>query len=70
VSADEYDRGRRRAEQIRWMRAYYGQRWLRRFYNLGVENIKRLDVIFNAHSEDYWRGYADGLNSLSSRDNT
>jgi hypothetical protein len=52
------------------MRAYYGQRWLRRFYNLGVENIKRLDVIFNAHSEDYWRGYADGLNSLSSRDNT
>ena len=69
VSTDEYEKGRRRGEQIQWMQAYYGQRRLRRLYDLGIANMKRLNAIFNAHSEEYERGYADGLHSKSSPDN-
>jgi hypothetical protein len=62
VSTDEYEKGRRRGEQIQWMRAYYGeQQTRRRLYDLGVENIRRLNILFHAHSEEYSRGYADGL---------
>ena len=60
VSTDEYGKGLRRGEQILFMRAYYGQQ-RRRLYELGVANIKRLNIMFHAHSEEYWRGYADGL---------
>jgi hypothetical protein len=63
VNTDEYEKGRRRGEQIQFMRAYYGQQRIRHLYNLGIETIKRLDIRFNAHSEEYWRGYADGLQS-------
>ena len=69
VNHVEYDKGLRRGEQIQWMQAYYGQQRLRRLYDLGVANVKRLNIIFRAHSEEYWRGYADGLQSRSSRDN-
>jgi hypothetical protein len=65
VNTDEYEKGRRRGEQILWMQAYYGQQRRRRLYNLGVANIKRLNIIFHAHSEEYWRGYADGLLTMS-----
>jgi hypothetical protein len=68
VNTDEYEKGRRRGEQIQRMQAYYGQQRRRHLYNLGIANIKRLNIIFHAHSEEYWRGYADGLHSrLSSR---
>jgi hypothetical protein len=68
VNSDEYDKGLRRAEQIQWMQAYYGQQRRRRLYDLGVANIKRLNIFFHAHSEEYWRGYADGLNLTASSD--
>jgi hypothetical protein len=61
VNTDEYEKGRRRGEQIHWMQAYYGQQRRRQLYDLGIVNIKRLNTIFHAHSEEYWRGYADGL---------
>jgi hypothetical protein len=61
VSTDEYEKGLRRGEQIQRMRAYYGQQRVRRLYDLGIANVKRLNLIFHAHSEQYWRGYADGL---------
>jgi hypothetical protein len=60
VSTDEYEKGLRRGEQIQWMQAYYGQQRRRRLYDLGVANIERLNIMFHAHSEEYWRGYADG----------
>lgn len=69
VSTDEYEKGRRRGDQIQRMRAYYGHQRRRRLYDLGVANIKRLNITFRTHSEEYWRGYADGLASLSSRGN-
>jgi hypothetical protein len=65
VNTDEYEKGRRRGEQIQWMRAYYGQQRLRRLYDLGVVNIRRLNIIFHGHSEEYWRGYSDGLLPMS-----
>jgi hypothetical protein len=61
VSTDEYEKGRRRGEQIQRMQTYYGQQRLRNFYDLGIVNIKRLNILFHAHSEEYWQGYADGL---------
>ena len=67
VNTDEFEKGRRRGEQIQRMQAYYGQQQRRRhLYNLGIVNIKRLNIIFHTHSEEYWRGYADGLHSRSS----
>jgi hypothetical protein len=63
VNTDEYEKGRRRGEQIQWMQAYYGQQRRRHLYDLGIANIKRLNIIFHAHSEGYWRGYTDGLHS-------
>ena len=68
VNTDEYEKGRRRGEQIQRMQAYYGRQRRRHLYNLGVANIKRLNIIFHAHSEEYWLGYANGLQSRSSRD--
>jgi hypothetical protein len=68
VNTDEYEKGRRRGEQIQRMRAYYGQQRQGHLYDLGVANIKRLNILFHTHSEDYWRGYADGLPSTLSRD--
>jgi hypothetical protein len=65
VNTDEYEKGRRRGEQIQSMRAYYGQQRQRHLYDLGIENIRRLNIIFRAHSEEYWRGYADGLPTMS-----
>jgi hypothetical protein len=65
VSTDEYGKGRRRGEQIQRMRAHYGQRRQRHLYDLGVGNIKRLNVMFHAHSDEYWRGYGDGLLTAS-----
>lgn len=65
MNTDEYDKGRRRGEQIHLMRAYYGQRTPRRLYDLGVANIKRLNVVFHAHTAEYWRGYEDGLLTVS-----
>ena len=62
---DGYEKGRRRGEQIQWMRAYYGQQRRRRLYDLGVANIKNLNLMFHARSEEYWRGYADGLRTMS-----
>ena len=47
------------------MQAYYGQKRVRGLYDLGVANIKRLNIVFHAHSEEYWRGYADGLPTTS-----
>lgn len=70
VSTDEYKKGRRKGEQVQRMQAYYGQQRRRHLYDLGIANIKRLNVIFHTHSEEYWRGYADGLHSMSSRGNT
>jgi hypothetical protein len=70
VNTDEYDKGLRRGEQVQFMQAYYGQQPVRHLYNLGVANIKRLNIVFHAHSEEYWRGYADGLHSTLSRDST
>ena len=64
VNTDEYERGRRRGEQIQRMRAYFGQQRRRHLYNLGIANVKRLNIIFHARSEEYWRGYADGLGPL------
>ena len=61
MSTSEYEKGLRRGEQIQEMQTYYGQQRIRRVYNLGVANIKRLNIFFHAHSEEYWRGYADGL---------
>ena len=61
MSTSEYQKGLTRGEQIQGMQAYYGQQRIRHFYNLGVANIKRLNILFHAHSEEYWRGYADGL---------
>jgi hypothetical protein len=34
-------------------------------YDLGIANIERLNIRFHAHSEQYWRGYADGLVTVS-----
>jgi hypothetical protein len=66
MNSDDYEKGRRRGEQIQWMRAYYRQqRRLRRLYDLGIANIERLNIRFHAHSEQYWRGYADGLVTVS-----
>jgi hypothetical protein len=65
VNTDEYEKGRRRGEQIQLMQAYYGQQRRRRLYDLGIANIKRLNIIFHAHSEEYWQGYADGLLTMS-----
>ncbi|MEO7122869.1 MAG: hypothetical protein ABI400_07070 [Lacisediminihabitans sp.] len=65
MNINEYEKGRWRGEQIQRMQAYYGQQRRRHLYNLGIANIKRLDIIFRAHSEEYWRGYADGLDSRS-----
>jgi hypothetical protein len=66
VNTDGYEKGLRRAEQIQWMQAYYGQQRRRRhLYDLGIANIKRLNIMFHAHSEEYWRGYADGLQTMS-----
>ena len=66
MSANEYEKGRRQGEQIQWMRAHYGQQQRRRrLYDLGIANIKRLNIMFRAHSEDYWRGYAEGLLTMS-----
>jgi hypothetical protein len=70
VGTDEFEKGRRRGEQIQRMQAYYGQQRGRRFYDLGVANIKRLNIFFRAHSEEYWQGYADGLHSTSSPANS
>jgi hypothetical protein len=69
MSTNEYEKGRRRGDQIQRMQAYFGQQRRRHLYNLGIANIKRLNIIFHAHSEEYWRGYADGLQSRSSQDN-
>jgi len=69
VSTDEYEKGRRKGEQVQRMQAYYGQQRRRHLYDLGIANMKRLNVIFHTHSEEYWRGYADGLHSMSSRGN-
>ena len=66
MSTDEYEKGRRRGDQIQRMQAYYGQQLLGRFYNLGVTNINRMNIAFHAHSEEYWRGYADGMRPKSS----
>ena len=65
MTTDEYVKGLRRGEQIQTMQAYYGQQRGRRLYDLGVANIKRLNIMFHAHSEEYWRGYADGLATVS-----
>jgi hypothetical protein len=65
VNSDEYAKGRGRGEQIEMMRAYYGQRRLGRLYDLGIANVNRLNIRFHAHSEEYWRGYADGLLATS-----
>ena len=65
MSTDEYEKGLRRGEQIQLMQAYYGQKRVRGLYDLGVANIKRLNIVFHAHSEEYWRGYADGLPTTS-----
>jgi hypothetical protein len=70
VNTDEYEKGCRRGEQIQSMQAYYGQQRRSHLYNLGIVNIKRLNIIFHAHSEEYWQGYADGLHSKSSRDSS
>jgi hypothetical protein len=67
VSTDEYDKGLRRGEQIQLMRAYYGEHRIRHLYELGVLTIYRLNTRFHAHSEEYWRGYEDGLRSSSTR---
>lgn len=48
------------------MRAYYGRQRQRHLYDLGVDNIKRLNILFHAHSDEYWRGYADGLLTTAS----
>jgi len=66
VSTDEYEKGCRRGEQIQRMRAYYGRQRQRHLYDLGVDNIKRLNILFHAHSDEYWRGYADGLLTTAS----
>jgi hypothetical protein len=67
MSTDDYAKGRGRGEQIQWMRAYYGdQRGRRTLYDLGVANIERLNSLFHAHSDEYWRGYSDGLLTTSS----
>jgi hypothetical protein len=66
VSTDEYEKGRRKGEQIQSMRAYYGQQRARGLYELGVANIKSLNTIFHAHSDEYWRGYSDGLLTTTS----
>ncbi|HEY4268648.1 MAG TPA: hypothetical protein VGM94_10700 [Galbitalea sp.] len=60
MSTDEYEKGTRRGEQIRRMQAHYGQQRQRHLYNLGIANIKRLNIMFHAHSDEYWRGYTDG----------
>ncbi|HEX4443884.1 MAG TPA: hypothetical protein VHZ81_09970 [Galbitalea sp.] len=65
MNNDEYNKGRRRGEQVQWMQAYYGHQRRRRLYDLGIANIKRLNVIFHTRSEEYWRGYADGLPTMS-----
>jgi hypothetical protein len=65
VNTDEYEKGRRRGQQIQSMRAYYGQQRRRRLYDLGILNIRRLNVIFHAHSEEYWREYSEGLLTAS-----
>jgi hypothetical protein len=65
VNTDEYEKGRRRGEQIQRMRAHYGQQRLRHLYDLGIANINRLNIFFHAHSEKYWRGYEDGLLTMS-----
>lgn len=61
MSTDDYDKGRLRGEQIQRMRDYYGQHAVRRLYDLGVANIERLNAFFHAHTDEYRRGYADGL---------
>ncbi len=61
MDTDEYEKGRRRGEQIQWMLAYYGHHRIRHLYTLGVATRERLNLRFHAHSEEYWRGYADGL---------
>jgi hypothetical protein len=65
VNTDEYEKGRRRGEQIQWMQAYYGQQRRRHLYDLGVANVKRLNIRFHAHTEEYWRGYEQGLLTTS-----
>lgn len=66
MSTDEYEKGRRKGEQIQWMRSYFGRQRRRRFYDLGIANQNRLDKLFRAHTDEYWRGYADGLQSTPS----
>jgi hypothetical protein len=66
MNTGEYEKGRGRGEQIQRMRVYYGQQRRRHLYNIGIANIKRLNIVFHAHSEEYWRGYEDGLHSRSS----
>ena len=63
MNTDEYEKGRRRGEQILWMQSYYGKQPQRHLYQLGIATIRRLNLLFHAHSEEYWRGYADGLPS-------
>lgn len=69
VTTVEYDKGRRKGEQIQEMRSYFGRQPRRRFYDLGIANQYRLNKLFRAHSDEYWRGYADGLRSTPGRDN-
>ena len=68
VNTEEYEKGLRRGEQIQRMQAYYGQQRRRHLYDRGVANIRRLNILFRTRSEEYWRGYADGLRSMSSHD--
>ena len=68
VNTEEYEKGLRRGEQIQLMQAHYGQQPRRHLYDRGVANIRRLNILFHTRSEEYWRGYADGLRSRSSHD--
>jgi hypothetical protein len=65
VNTTEYAKGRRRGEQIQRMRAYYSSSRRLHIYDQGVANIKRLNTFFHTHSDEYWRGYADGLLTTS-----
>jgi hypothetical protein len=63
VNTDDYEKGRRRGEQIESMRVYHRQQGLQRLRDFGVANMESLNNPFRRRSEEYRRRYADGMHS-------
>lgn len=58
----DYQKGFKKGIQraINWK--LYGEGMKKKFYELGQNNINRLDKFFKSHSSNYYIGYDEGLN--------